>query len=128
MHHKIILTREKMKNKDRRMIFFIFIFLLSMGVSYAQKFGIKFAGGLSYLSVGDINSGINGYFDLRKNQATEIPRIFMEGDPSPLHLGFNFEINFMMNLTPKWGIGLGVGYVRASNTSEIILQQPGGMK
>ena len=97
-----------------------------MGTSYAQKFGIKFVGGLNYLSVGDINAGIKGYFDLRKDQAAEMPGISVEGDPSPLHLGFNFEISFMINLTPKWGIGLGVGYIRASNTSEIILQQPGG--
>jgi hypothetical protein len=95
--------------------FIVLLFFPSNALSHPDKLAITFSGGASYLVVGDINRGIQGYFDYRKT----LPWMTVTGDAEPIHLGLNFEGTLLINLTRKTWIEIGAGYLRAANTSEI---------
>ncbi|MFQ6082084.1 MAG: outer membrane beta-barrel protein [Candidatus Aminicenantia bacterium] len=73
---------------------------------------------MNYLSGGDINEGLEGWNDLLIDD--EIPPGYsVEGEAKPIHLGFDFGGDLIVNITPQIGIGFGVGYIRGTKTSEI---------
>jgi len=108
-----------MTDKVCRSVFAILLFLLSSGFAHAEKLAVKFSGGMSYLVVGDINRGIQGYFDYQKDMFNGLPLMPIRGDAKPIHLGFDFQGDILINISPKIWIGLGTGYIRSGNTSEI---------
>lgn len=106
------------------------VLLLLPGLSKAEKlkFGVKLSGGMSYLAVGDINEGVKSYFDYRKDEVAwmPMPGHSVKGHPKPIHIGLDFEGYITLNLTPKLGIELGSGYIKATRTSEIVFRYPSG--
>jgi hypothetical protein len=108
-----------MMDRVGRTVFAILLFLLSSGFGRPEKLALKFSGGLSYLLVGDINRGIQGYFDYQKDMFIGLPLMPIRGDAKPIHLGFDFQGDILINIKPKIWIGLGTGYIRCGNTSEI---------
>ena len=108
-----------MTDKVCRTVFAILLFLLSSGFGRPEKLALKFSGGMSYLLVGDINRGIQGYFDYQKDIFIGLPLMPIRGDAKPIHLGFDFQGDILINMSPKIWIGLGTGYIRSGNTSEI---------
>jgi len=85
----------------------------------ASKFQIRLYGGLSYLSGGDVNDGVGGFF----HNFTDVAHLY--GDPvnggfNAAHLGMSFGGDFIFQITPHFGIGVGAGYIQASKESSII--------
>ena len=112
--------------KMYRTVFAILLLFLSSGFGHPEKLAVKFSGGMSYLLVGDINRGIQGYFDYAKDMAIGLPLLSVRGDAKPIHLGFDFQGDILINIKPKIWIGLGTGYIRSGNTSEIVYDSGGG--
>jgi opacity protein-like surface antigen len=93
----------------------------------AEKFGLKLSGGINYLTVGDVNRGVKGEIDFRKEWLITVdPGTSVEAKARPVHLGFDFEGDVIINLTSRIGIGLGVGYIQAARTSELNFRYPDG--
>ena len=87
-----------------------------MGGSGAKSssFSLRLYGGFSRIAAGDLNEGLDGYFELLElyfaGSGTQT------GGYSPLHKGYNFGADLVYQITPKIGIGLGAGYLRSSSS------------
>ncbi|MBN2266115.1 MAG: outer membrane beta-barrel protein, partial [Candidatus Aminicenantes bacterium] len=86
----------------------------------ASRFSVRLYGGLSRVAAGDVNDGSDGYFELLEVYDA-LGFGTAEGGYSPLHWGANFGADFVFQLTPCLGVGLGAGYMRAAEDSEMIL-------
>ena len=107
-----------MSRKKRFTLVVCLLFLLFLpGLSKAEKFGVKLSSGMSYILVGDVNEGVKGVIDYLRNLSTLYGNS-VEGEAKPIHLGFDFEGDIIINLTPRVGIGFGVGYIQGAKTSE----------
>jgi hypothetical protein len=99
------------------------IFLCCFPLGQAADFSIKISGGLKYSLFGDVNRGMNGYLDIWADGGAS-----MGGDiinnKKPLHFGMNYSIDFIIRLNSFYSVGIGVGYVRARNISDINIQYP----
>jgi opacity protein-like surface antigen len=82
------------------------------------SFGLRLFGGLNYLSPADVNEGVKGWSDYYDALAT-LYGYTVEGEAKPIHLGLDFGGDIIINFTPQIGIGLGIGYIQASKTSEV---------
>jgi len=89
---------------------------LSMSVfAFSGGFSIKVNGGANFLMGGDYNKivdGINDYWH-------SIAGVTIAGGVDKLSMGWNFGAEFIYNITDQMGVGLGVGYLMASNESTI---------
>lgn len=83
-------------------------------------FGVKLWGGMNYLSAGDINEGNKGLIDLSTDVAN-LSGYSVEGKANPVHYGFDFGVDIIINFTPQIGIGIASGYVQGARKSEITL-------
>ena len=79
-------------------------------------FQIKVRGGLSYLSPRDVNAGCGGFFTYYRILVEEMGGT-ASGDYHPLHLGSDFGADFILQLSPNIGIGIGAGYLGSSKTT-----------
>ena len=102
----------------------LFVFLMtSPGVaqdSY-KKFTLKVSGGYGSISGGDLTTVAAGLND----QLADIARLAgasTSGEIKNAKWGPEFEGEFVYNFTERWGIGLGVGYIRKSIESGAQLQ------
>jgi len=68
--------------------------------------------------MGDINKGIKGISDQWSDNAVSFGG-YVQGEAKPLHFSCDLEGTVIINLTPKIGIGFGVGYIQGTKTSEI---------
>jgi len=101
-----------------------FLLFLLAGTAGAQvRFGFRFYGGLGYLGGGDINLGGKGWSDYYS--AAELGAYTASGKFEPIHLGFDFGGDFILQFTPQLGIGIGSGYLTASKTFSINHTHPG---
>jgi opacity protein-like surface antigen len=80
------------------------------------KFQIRLYGGLSYLEGGDANDGVGGIFR-SYSEGASLYGYSASGAFKPAHLGMGFGGDFIFQITPNFGIGVGVGYMQASKTS-----------
>jgi opacity protein-like surface antigen len=95
-----------------------FLFFLLAGTAGAQvRFGFRFYGGLNYLSGGDVNDGAKGWSDFYTLDT--LGGYTPSGEFAPIHLGFDFGGDFILQFTPQLGIGIGSGYITASKTFSI---------
>jgi len=84
-------------------------------VGFSMGFSIKATGGLSLLFGGDYNKIVadqNAY-------AATLPGITVASEYSKLGMGFDFGAEFILQFTDSMGIGLGAGYITASNESTL---------
>jgi opacity protein-like surface antigen len=102
----------------------LFVFLMALpGVaqdSY-KKFTLKVSGGYGSISGGDLTAVANGL----NEQLADIARLAgasTSGEIKNAKWGPEFEGEFVYNFTERWGIGLGVGYIRKSIESGAELQ------
>jgi hypothetical protein len=94
-------------------------------VSPPEKLALRFSGGISYLLIGDINRGIQGYFDFAKDFF--VPPAVIRGDAKPLHLGFDLQGAVLIRVSPRVWIEVGSGYISSRSESEIeIVYSAGG--
>lgn len=73
----------------------------------------------------DINRGVNGYLDFWADLSQSSGGIITD-NKKPLHLGMSYSMDFVLALDTAYSVGLGVGYVRARNRSEIIINYTDG--
>ncbi|MCJ7612840.1 MAG: porin family protein [Candidatus Aminicenantes bacterium] len=81
--------------------------------SFGAGFSLKLSGGLSYLMGGDYNDIIQGRTDYYHSE----PNLSISSDLKKLNLSWNAGAEAIMLFTDSLGVGLGVGYISASNES-----------
>jgi hypothetical protein len=91
-----------------------------------SRFSVKLYGGYSYLLAADINEGSDGYFELLELYNAWMPDTTLTGAYKPVHGGLNFGADFIYEITPNIGVGLGIGYLRSSKTSHMSLSDETG--
>jgi opacity protein-like surface antigen len=99
----------------------VLTFLFLVGISQAQDFikgfSVKLTGGYGTMAVGDFNTVMEGY-DTLLNDIASILGLTREGELKEINWGFEYEGEFIMNLTENFGIGIGAGYIRRKEKSE----------
>lgn len=83
------------------------------GISYY----VKFSGGMNYLLLGDLNDHFDGRNKFLEDWADSGSLV---GKYHNLHLGFDLGAEFIINLTPRFGIGIGSGYLQGKKKSDDI--------
>ncbi len=91
-------------------IFGVVLVLIAGSASAAVSF--KLSGGMSYLWDSDYNQGVRGAYDYYSDNFSGV-----SGQYRPFHLGWHFGGEVIVGLGPRFGIGLGIGYIRASRQS-----------
>ncbi len=86
-----------------------------------KKFTLKASGGYGSLSGGDLAAVTDGMNDLLADIA-RLAGASAEGEVENAKWGPEFEGEFIYSFTERWGIGLGVGYIRKSVESRAELQ------
>jgi hypothetical protein len=84
------------------------------------KIDLRLRGGYSYLSAADVNTGSRGYFDFYKLLA-EYSGWAYEGAYKPVHAGYDAGVDVVFLLSSRFGIGVGVGYLRSSGNADMTL-------
>jgi opacity protein-like surface antigen len=79
------------------------------------KFSLKFYGGMNNMLFGDLNDALQGTTDYYQ----DLPNVDIGEELQPVHWGFDFGGEFIINLTPRIGIGLGGGYIQVSKKTTI---------
>jgi hypothetical protein len=82
----------------------------------ASKLSVKLYGGYAHALAGDVNEGSDYYFEILEAYAAEGYGT-VTGSYKPVHGGYNFGGDIIYQLSPKLGLGLGVGYMRNSSSS-----------
>ncbi len=93
---------------------------LTFGAGNGAKFSLRVHGGYSYLQAADANTGSGGWFDFYEILAAE-EGLTTEGGYSPFHGGYDFGADFIFQLSPRFGVGIGVGYLQSSKTSTMTI-------
>jgi len=95
------------------------ILCLSLAVfGFSGGFSIKLNGGANFLMGGDYNTIIGDMND----EWHSYPSLTVASDLSKLSLGWNFGAEFIYNITEEMGLGLGIGYITATNESTLRAQ------
>jgi hypothetical protein len=79
---------------------------------------LRLFGGYSQVEAGDVNEGLDGYFELFELYAAEGYGT-VTGGYNPLRSGYNFGADLVFQLTRHIGIGIGAGRLRFSESSRI---------
>ncbi len=101
----------------------ILVFLLAGTANAQMRFGFRTYGGLSYLSPGDVNTGVEGWANLYG--AAILHDYTASGEFEPLRLGFDFGGELLIQFSPQFALGLGGGYITASKNFTINYTEPG---
>jgi hypothetical protein len=96
-------------------IIFLFMFLNDSGQAteksnFMQRFSIKMTSGLSYLTVGDINTFLQSV----NEEHTDIAQYYnglKKGELKKIRFGSGSEVELTFDITPRFRIGLGTGYI-----------------
>ena len=102
-------------------IVFLMLFLLPSAAraQYDQsRFAFKAYGGVNYLSGGEYDKGAVG-FGQTWFTMLQLLGLSPSGAFASAHWGMDFGGDFIFQVTPDIGVGLGVEYISASNTSSI---------
>jgi hypothetical protein len=84
------------------------------------EISLRIHGGFSYLQAKDVNTGTGGYYDYY-TLLGEMMGYEIEGGFSPVHGGYDFGADLVIQINPTIGIGIGAGYLRSSKDSEMTL-------
>ncbi len=100
---------------------FIPLSILFPGSAYGSNisFSLKLYGGLNYISGGDLNEGLKGVNDYYAKFFWYFGLTKSGGDYNPVHLGLDYGGDFIIQITPTVGIGLGAGHLRGTSESSI---------
>jgi hypothetical protein len=82
----------------------------------ASKLSVKLYGGYSHVLAGDVNEGSDYYFEILEIYSADGYGT-VTGSYKPVHGGYNFGGDIIYQLSPKIGLGLGVGYMSNSSDS-----------
>jgi len=91
---------------------------LTFGAGNGVKFSLRVHGGYSYLQAADANTGSGGWFDIYEHLEEGLTT---EGAYSPFHGGHDFGADLILQFSPRFGVGIGVGYLQSSKTSRMTI-------
>jgi len=77
---------------------------------------LKLTGGMTYFSGGDVGVGTRGMYDYNSNFLVS-QGFTLESFLKPFHFGAEASGDIVFNLNPKFGIGIGSGFIYASSRS-----------
>lgn len=86
--------------------------------SFIKRVSIKLTGGYGSMVVGDlniVNEDIDSIYTFYSSQWG----VTKEGELKTLNVGAEYEVEFVINLTEKFGIGVGIGYIPRKERSRI---------
>jgi hypothetical protein len=92
----------------------LFLWLTPRPTLADVKISLKLQGGLAYLQAGDVNAGTQAFFDWGKTYFAPPPGGLIQGGYATIHWGYEFGGDFIFELSPKLGIGIGAGYLESS--------------
>jgi len=81
------------------------------------SFNFKLYGGLNTLSGSDLNDGLKGLNDYYDRYFWFFGLTKSGGEYRPVHPGFHFGGDFIVQISPWLGVGLGLGYFQGMNES-----------
>ena len=103
-----------MINKMRLVFVTVTTLCLLPGLVFADgKFSLRLQGGRTYISGGDVHHGTKALFYPGPGEVLQV------GEYRGVHWGYEFGGDIIFELTPRLGIGVGVGYMLSSHTSEV---------
>jgi hypothetical protein len=73
----------------------------------------------------DINRGINGYLDFWSD-LSRLSGGMITDNRKPVHFMMSYSFDLVLALDKAYSVGLGVGYVRARNRSDIVVNYANG--
>lgn len=79
---------------------------------------LRLFGGFSQAEAGDVNEGLDGYFEIFKLYSA-LGEGTTTGSYNPLRAGYNFGADLIFQITRHIGIGIGAGYMRFSKSSQM---------
>jgi hypothetical protein len=93
-----------------------FIFLLWLSIGASQGFGVEFslkvAGGVDFINPQEVNTVLESWEDYWVTRAESTTSWdYLGGQVSSLKRGYDFEVELIFNLTPRFAIGLSGGYI-----------------
>jgi len=98
-------------------VFFVcFLIMPTYGQDSFKRFSLKFSGGYGNMSGGDLDTVISGLNSLLTDQAA-ILGLTVTSQLGGLNWGPEFEGEFVFSLNDRFGLGLGIGYIRRSDDS-----------
>ncbi|HEX2695714.1 MAG TPA: hypothetical protein VHP61_08155 [Acidobacteriota bacterium] len=88
------------------------LFLLAAALpSFGLTIHFKLSGSYSLLSPDDVNRSLSGWGDLMKKRAAATPGWTYEGGKAGrIRGGFDLEGELLLDLAPRWAVGIGSGY------------------
>jgi hypothetical protein len=81
-----------------------------------SRLSVKLYGGYAYMLAGDVNDGTDYYFEILDLYSAE-GLWTVTGSYKPVHGGYDFGADLIYQFSPRFGVGLGVGYMRSSRNS-----------
>lgn len=93
---------------------------VTSGPQRFSRLAVRLYGGYNYIAAGDVNDGTDGYFELMEAYAASGYGT-TTGGYNPVHAGYNFGADFVYQITPVFGVGIGAGYMRSSKDSLMTL-------
>jgi len=111
-----------MKRKLAVLSMLLFATFTLTGMSQAQGFRLKLSGGYGTMTTGDYNSYGAGLNDLIST--IEALGASTEGEFTKINLGLEYEAEFILSLPAGFGVGVGVGYIQRSETTELSATLP----
>lgn len=89
----------------------VLLLLIAALPSFGLTFHFKLSGSYSLLSLGDVNRSLSGWRDFMKRRKSEIAGwTYVGGKAGRVRGGFDFEGELILDLGPRWAIGIGSGY------------------
>jgi hypothetical protein len=118
------LASDKRMGKKRRILFLLILLSSIPGLKAANRISLNLAAGLDYSSFGDVNAGVRGSLDNWKDLAALSGGTYVSG-LKPLHASPAYSFDLVYKIDDYYSIGLGVGYLRANNTSTMTVRFAG---
>jgi hypothetical protein len=84
------------------------------------RMDLRLHGGYGYLAAKDVNAGSGGVYDFYKLLA-EYGGYGLAGDYQALHGGYDFGVDLVFPLSPRFGVGVGLGYLRSAGKADMTL-------
>lgn len=81
-----------------------------------SRLSVKLYGGYAHVLAGDVNDGADYFFEILDFYAAEGFGT-ITGAYKPVHGGYDFGADLIYQLSPRFGVGVGVGYMRNSSNS-----------
>lgn len=102
---------------------FLLIALVASPAAGADRLSFKLTGGFNYTVFGDINDAARGELYYWRDDVVRLGGSYVDR-LKPLHTSPVYVVDLVYRINSQFSLGIGVGYVRAKNRSEITLLWP----